>query len=240
MVKVGDFWVDRYEASVWSDAACSATQYGGASDNYPATFPDSGQVRAPANRLYACSRNGVTPSRYLTWFQAQAACAASGKSLITNAEWQMAVAGTNDPGASSVDAGLCLTSGAGARLTGRAGRNPGGGDSCISLWGTEDMIGNLWEWTSDWWQAGRGWDAGFSDGASADVWPDGYSSDNADTTWNLNGRAAGPAGYANGLPAAALRGGSWTNGTQAGAFALNVGNAPSNSNNSIGFRCVGR
>jgi formylglycine-generating enzyme required for sulfatase activity len=238
MVKVGDFWVDRYEASVWSDAACSATQYGGASDNYPATFPDSGQVRAPENRLYACSRSGVTPSRYLTWFQAQAACAASGKSLISNADWQAAVAGTNDPGASSVDAGLCLTSGGDARPTGRAGRNPGGGDSCISLWGTEDMIGNLFEWTSDWWQAGRGWMA--TDGETADVWPDGYSADNSDTTWNLNGRAYGASGWANGLPAAALRGGNWTNGAQAGAFALDVRNAPSSSGNGIGFRCVAR
>ena len=152
----------------------------------------------------------------------------------------MAVAGTNDPGASSVDAGLCLTSGAGARPTGRAGRNPGGGDSCISLWGAEDMIGNLWEWTSDWWQAGRGWDAGFGDGAYADSWPDGYSSDNADGTWNLDGRAYNGYSWMNGLPAAGLRGGYWSNGTQAGAFALSLNYAPSNSDYYIGFRCAAR
>ena len=35
---------------------------------------------------------------------------------------------------------------------------------------------------------------------------------------------------------AALRGGNWNNGSNAGVFALNLNNAPSNSNNSIGFR----
>lgn len=35
---------------------------------------------------------------------------------------------------------------------------------------------------------------------------------------------------------AALRGGNWNNGVQAGVFALNVNNAPSNTNNNIGLR----
>jgi len=39
------------------------------------------------------------------------------------------------------------------------------------------------------------------------------------------------------LPAAAIRGGNWDNGTNAGVFAFNVNNAPSNWNNNIGFRC---
>jgi hypothetical protein len=41
-----------------------------------------------------------------------------------------------------------------------------------------------------------------------------------------------------GLPAAGIRGGNWNNGTQAGAFSVNLNNAPSNSNNNIGFRCA--
>jgi hypothetical protein len=36
---------------------------------------------------------------------------------------------------------------------------------------------------------------------------------------------------------AALRGGNWNNGTNAGAFTLNLNNDPSNSNTNIGFRC---
>ena len=84
MVKVGDFWVDRYEASVWSAADCTGTQYGNTDDwaTVAGTFPYHGSFTVP---LYACSVTGVTPSRYLTWFQAQAACTASGKHLITNA-----------------------------------------------------------------------------------------------------------------------------------------------------------
>ena len=35
---------------------------------------------------------------------------------------------------------------------------------------------------------------------------------------------------------AAIRGGNWNNGTQAGVFALNVNNSPSNVNNYIGLR----
>jgi len=36
--------------------------------------------------------------------------------------------------------------------------------------------------------------------------------------------------------AAAIRGGNWNNGTEAGVFAFNVNNAPSNWNTNIGFR----
>ena len=45
-------------------------------------------------------------------------------------------------------------------------------------------------------------------------------------------RKAAPA-----IPAASIRGGNWNNGSNAGVFALNLNNAPSNSNNNIGFRC---
>ena len=37
--------------------------------------------------------------------------------------------------------------------------------------------------------------------------------------------------------AAFIRGGNWNNGANAGVFALNLNNAPSNSNTNIGFRC---
>jgi len=37
--------------------------------------------------------------------------------------------------------------------------------------------------------------------------------------------------------AAVIRGGSWNNGADAGPFAANLNNAPSNTNSNIGFRC---
>lgn len=232
MVKVGDFWVDRYEASVWADADCTSgvedrVPYGSDAENYPETFPDSGSFTEP---LYACSVRGVTPSRNLTWFQAQAACSASGKSLITNAEWQAAAAGTYDPPLPP-RSGEC-------HIMGGAPRRAGNGTLCVSVWGTEDMIGNVGEWTSDWWQAGVDWLEG-GDGRYAEAWPEGYRVDNADTTWNLDGRAMViTSDFTNGLPAAAVRGGTMGQRAQAGAFALSVSLAPSNLDREIGFRCA--
>jgi len=98
--------------------------------------------------------------------------------------------------------------------------------------GAEDMIGNLWEWTAWWGQAGRTWQT--SDGPSTSPWPAAY---NADYTWNLNGTAHNGSAYVAGLPAAAIRGGSWSNETNAGAFAVYWDHGPSAWYNYIGFRC---
>jgi formylglycine-generating enzyme required for sulfatase activity len=40
------------------------------------------------------------------------------------------------------------------------------------------------------------------------------------------------------IPGALIRGGNWNNGTNAGVFAVNGNNDPSNANNNIGFRCA--
>lgn len=76
----------------------------------------------------------VTPARFITWFQAQMACGNAGKRLLTNAEWQMAAAGT--PTASC------------PRIFdfGPTGRTAG----CISAWGAFDMVSNVSEWVADW------------------------------------------------------------------------------------------
>lgn len=150
LVKVGPLCVDKYEASVWSNADGTVTQYGTSSDNYPAGFPDTGNW---TTQLYAISRAGVTPSRYITWFQAQQACAASGKRLLTNAEWQMAAAGTPDNNNCNVSSVFGVPA------------NTGGNANCVSNYQVNDMVGNLWEWVADWVPASSacpGW-GGFSD-----------------------------------------------------------------------------
>ena len=235
MVKVGDFWVDRYEASVWADADCTTgirehVPYGSESTAYTDAFPFHGQIYNFEDQLFACSVSDVRPSRWLTWFQAQSACAASGKHLITNAEWQAAVVGTVDPRSITADVGACRTDAelSGPRPTGQAGASPGGEGSCISLWGAEDMIGNLIEWTADWYGQGGDSDDGFQ--------PDEYFDDeysNVDT-------AEGHGDIATSFPSAGLRGGSWENGTGAGAFSLDLTNSPAatNRNYRIGFRCA--
>jgi hypothetical protein len=82
MVRAGAVCIDKYEASVWSSPT-GGTQYGVNSDNYPCN--NNGQDCK--GKIFARSVAGVTPSRYITWFQAQQALANSGERLPTNAEW---------------------------------------------------------------------------------------------------------------------------------------------------------
>ncbi len=135
LVQVGDFCVDKYEASVWSAPAAGGTEYGTASANYPCSADGHDCGPGTGKTIYARSVSGVTPSAYITWFQADLACANEGKHLITNAEWQAAATGT--PAAS------CNTSGAGPTTTGSGG-------GCVSSFGAENMIGSLWELVADW------------------------------------------------------------------------------------------
>ncbi len=233
MVRVGDFWIDRYEASVWEDADCSGAQWGGSADDYPTELPDTGNWTSAEAPAYACSVAGVTPSRFLTWFQAQQSCAASGKDLCTNEQWQAAAAGTWDPGAYDGNGGgACFTDTTGVRQTGNAGDTPGGPDSCISAWGAEDMVGNRWEWTADWFVAGLSWST--NNGDQATPWPAGYGDDR---TWNVDGRAFNGADWVDGIPAAALRGGSSGQGTGAGVFSFFLNSDPAFYNSDLSFRC---
>ena len=118
----------------------SATQRGTAGDTY-APCADSGQNCA--DDIYAVSLPGVTPSAFITWFQAQAACKNARKRLPSNAEWQAAVAGTPDPGgdngSTECNTGNTFT----VSLTGSR-------SSCKSARGAFDMVGNLYEWVADW------------------------------------------------------------------------------------------
>ena len=117
MVRVGPLCVDKYEASVWSGPAGTGVQYPQGNPRCPATFPTNGNWTEP---LYAASIKGVGPSTFLTWFQAQQACALSGKRLLTNAEWQMAAAGTPDPGVGGNGVTECNTNTTGSIVTGAA------------------------------------------------------------------------------------------------------------------------
>jgi formylglycine-generating enzyme required for sulfatase activity len=147
----------------------------------------------------------------------------SGKRLPNGEEWLAAAMGTNDPGSSNGAGGVCVTNG--------SLRNAGSGTNCVSAWGAQDMIGNLAEWTADWF-ASVG-----TTGANYTAWPGtGY---NADGNWGMNS-AAYYDGIHNlvGLPSAALRGGGYTETTGAGVFALILGDAPSTWGLNFGVRCV--
>jgi len=228
-VMVGNHCVDRYEASLWQVPASNAALLtlvlagqatltdltaGGANQitgcQIPVTFPGNGNWTAP---LYAVSVAGVEPTACVTWFQADQACALSGKQLLRNADWQQAAAGTPDTADGSdngsTDCNINSLPGAvptGSRL------------ACRSNWGAFDMVGNLAEWVAEWMpksSACPGW-GGFSDDSMCLA-----GADPAATT-----------------PGALIRGGRFApGGAASGAFAILADNAPTVSAKFIGFRC---
>jgi formylglycine-generating enzyme required for sulfatase activity len=233
-VKAGSVCIDKYEASVWQIppnarlikkvqngtvtsadlTAGGATQISPAhscSPAFPATFPANGQWTEP---LYAMSIPGVQPTACITWLQAQQACGNSRKRLPTNAEWQLAVAGTPDPGPDNGTTD-CNTFAAGTVI------NTGARSSCVSNWGAFDMVGNVDEWVADWVPLSTncvGWGS-FSNDRQCLAGADTSSTDG---------------------PGALLRGGNGGSGTGAGPLSITGFYEPS-SNGSfsyIGFRCA--
>ncbi len=202
-------------------------------DDYSEDFPDSG------NRiqvLYGCSIRGVMPSRSMTWFQAQQACTASGKHLITNSEWQASVAGTPDPGVNNGwHNARCNTAGDGPRSTGSI--VVASEDDCVSAYGVQDAIGNLSEWVDLWGQAGFTWMETSSSSSDSHPWTVRFA-EGKDSTRGINGQAKRDAtGWNNGLPFAAIRGGYWADADGAGAFHLVSEEGPNSWRSGLGFRC---
>ena len=246
------FWIDRYEASVVRAPALTNSAFESGSEptdllrngrwNLEQRTSDASEaLRAP---YFARSIVGAAPARFVTWFQASELCRMSGKQLPTGDEWITAALGTDDPGENNGAVNsACNTLGVGPTATPRA---TGGGGRCRSSWGAQDMIGNVQEWTTEWY-AGVGNQTTFAaaelTGAGARVnerytaWPTGYGDDR---TWNVNAVVQRALGEDNriGIPSAASRGGTWGLGTQAGVYFLDLVNGPSSWTSSVGFRCV--
>ncbi|MBI3610173.1 MAG: SUMF1/EgtB/PvdO family nonheme iron enzyme, partial [Nitrospirae bacterium] len=107
--------------------------------------------------------------------------------------------------------------------------NTGARSSCVSNWGVNDMVGNVWEWVADWMQGNTSPWAPSTGTAGASY--------GADWMYGTNPATAQGAGSTN-FPTALLRGGSWFNGTFAGVFALYSHIGPSFSSSYFGFRCA--
>jgi hypothetical protein len=232
-VAVGPACVDTYEASVWevppaktklikkikdgqatlADLQAGATQRGVASDDYGAGCPDTGNG---CKDFYAVSIRGVTPSSFLTWFQAAAAARNSGKRLPTNQEWQAAALGTPDPGVSAAGSADCNTKNGGG-IGVDAVSLTGSRSNCVSDVGAFDMVGNLWEWVAEWVPL------------STNCVPALFAGD-------LNCLAGANTTHG---PGALIRGGFFDNGgTGAGVFAVFGDSTPLRADDGIGFRAA--
>jgi formylglycine-generating enzyme required for sulfatase activity len=230
-VPAGTVCMDRYEESVWRVpnptttnaplvakiqlgtttqaelTAAGATQLGTLGDDY-APCTDNGQNCA--DDIYAVSLPAVVPAANITWFQAQEACANSGKRLPTSAEWQIGATGTPDAGPDNGTTD-CNSNGLSVTPTGARKR-------CESTRGAFDMVGNLDEWVAEWVPlstACSNW-GGLSDDLMC-----------------LFG-----ASTADGTPGALLRGGDFRNHTSAGPLAVVASGGPFSPRPFIGFRCA--
>lgn len=233
VVRVGTgpsaFWIDRWEASAFSQPDGSGVAYGGL-DGMPLGLPENGQWHTSATSVppvYAVSRVGTQPLQRVTWFQANEACAASGKRLPTSSEWLRAAQGTPDPRTPSGDSGgscRTLPSTAVAWVT-------GSGTNCISAWGAQDMIGNLEEFTVE-------WGGSLDYHAAHGTWPSGSTSTGDSASGVASVSQGEDLSDQLGIPAVIARGGHFQSGTGAGVFEMDWTTAPYGRRIHFGFRCV--
>jgi formylglycine-generating enzyme required for sulfatase activity len=125
-------------------------------DRHEVTNQDYGAyIRASQAQSPLSWKDGVYPSgmdRYpvtdVTWYQADAFCSWMGKRLPTEAEWEKAARGSRKlryPWGNEFDSGK-------ANLLSDGLRPVGSFPQGASPYRVEDLVGNVWEWTADWYQ----------------------------------------------------------------------------------------
>jgi eukaryotic-like serine/threonine-protein kinase len=199
-VKGSAFEMDRYEVTNARYAQCVA----------------AGKCKPPAltssktrPQYYGDSRFADYPVIYVSHQQATDFCAFAGGRLPTEAEWERAAKGTDGPrkypwGNSDPDCNK-------ANFAGCVGDTDvvGVREAGASPYGVMDMAGNVWEWTSDWYDAG----------------------------YYKNSPAIDPKGPSSGK-LKVMRGGCWVSGASSLRTTCRKAELPDSWAPNVGFRCV--
>ncbi|NDJ15464.1 MAG: formylglycine-generating enzyme family protein, partial [Acidobacteriia bacterium] len=144
------------------------------------------------------------PVEMVDWTEAQNYCSKVGMRLPTGAEWEYAArAGTTGARYGELDSIAWYDQNSG-RKTHEVGQK------APNAWGLYDMLGNVWQWTGDWWHADK------------------YQ----------GGNETDPKGPASGQYRT-LRGGSWYFDALRVRVSFRDWYAPTFRFSSVGFRCVG-
>ena len=135
LIMLPAYGIDRYEVTQTAYAA----------------FVDATGARAPAHWPDARPPVGKEqlPVTGITWQEAQKYCAWRGRRLPTEAEWEKAARGADGrefPWGNEYDGHKANTGDAARGGLVDVGSFPAG----RSPYGVEDLAGNAWEWTSDW------------------------------------------------------------------------------------------
>lgn len=146
-VFLNGFWIDKYEVPVKLYRACMG-------QGCPATPPGPNWK----DNYFNDFQNTNNPVINVTWVEASAYCAAVGKRLPTEVEWEKAARGNdarlypwgNDWRFECAQYGWSPTKGhyqTYADVDGYSNLN------CPSPYGLTNMAGNVWEWVVDWYDA---------------------------------------------------------------------------------------
>ena len=143
-VEVGEFWIDRDQVTNRQfEGFVGATGH-----------QTDAEKRSDEHnwRYYYVPGKENHPVVGVSWHDAMAYCAWLGKRLPTEAEWEKAARGTDArfwPWGDSWD--LARLNSAESGVDGTVAVGSRCGEPGQSPYGVNDMAGNAWEWTADWW-----------------------------------------------------------------------------------------